>query len=82
MMFWRKRKRQVTPPATATVDGVDVVTRAEQILDDALMAMLFEAIDKCLVLLDDPRLPLWDADQVDAAVDQAFAVLDKVTGVA
>lgn len=77
MMFRFKRNRKqasVTEPGVTWVTA-DVVARAEQILDDALIDMLFEAIEMCLRLRENPRISPLLAVKIDAALDNAADVL-------
>jgi hypothetical protein len=81
MMFRRRKHQAVTAPATDQADdAVDVVARAEQILDNAMMDMLFEAIDLVSELRNDPRLSRSHAEQVDAALVNAFAIVAGIGG--
>jgi len=75
MMFRRRNRKHAAVAA-------GVVARAEQIVSDALMTTLFEAIDQCLEVLNDPRLSPFDAERISAGLDDAFAVLDRISGAA
>jgi hypothetical protein len=73
--FKRNPKRAVVAAAAD-----DVVTRAEQILADALLHILFEALEQCIALRDDPSTSPLLVVRIDAALDQTADALESIIG--